>query len=165
MTEWLKAGNTAVITGGASGIGLAAAQHYAANGMNVVLADLDEDALQSAGASISPAQGASVRTHVTDVTDSAQLDQLRDFALGEFGSVACLMNNAGASLRQGKPWEDLDKFKKQIDINYWGVVHGCHAFLPTMLASGQPSAVINTGSKQGITNPPGDAAMIPAVFP
>ncbi len=158
MTEWLSAGNTAVITGGASGIGLAAAQHYAAAGMNVVIADLNEDALTAAVAAINPAEGAKVHAHQTDVSDMGAVEALRDFAVAEFGSVQCLMNNAGASIRQGNPWENLDTFKQQLDINFWGVVHGCHAFLPGMLERGTPAAVINTGSKQGITKPPGNYA-------
>ena len=158
MTTWLKAGNTAVITGGASGIGLAAAQHYAQQGMNVVIADLDDKVLQAAARTIHPQHNASVQTFVVDVTESEQLDALRNFALKEFGHVHCLMNNAGASIRQSKPWENLDKFKQQIDINFWGVVHGCHAFLPSMLKNRTSSVVINTGSKQGITKPPGNYA-------
>lgn len=157
MTEWLKSGNTAVITGGASGIGLAAAQRYAAHGMNVVLADLDAEALNQARLSIE-ANGGDIETHVTDVTDIAALEALREFSLQKFGAVHCLMNNAGASLRQGLPWENLDKFKQQIEINFWGVVHGCHTFMPAMLANQEPSAVINTGSKQGLTKPPGNHA-------
>lgn len=158
MTQWMSPGHTAVITGGASGIGLAAATRFAAEGMNVVLADLDADRLASAAATIHAADGASILTAATDVTDIDQLEKTRDLALRAFGRVDCLMNNAGASLRQGRPWEDLDAFKRQIDINFWGVVNGCHTFLPSMLTNETPAAVINTGSKQGITKPPGNFA-------
>jgi hypothetical protein len=68
------------------------------------------------------------------------------------------MNNAGASLTPSAPWENLDIWKKQVEINLWGIVHGCQAFIPAMLESGVRGAVINTGSKQGITNPPGGYA-------
>ena len=135
MTQWLNPGNTVVITGGASGIGLAAAQYFATQGMNIVLADLDEQALVAAQNTVAES-GSRVTSLVTDVTEIGQVEALRDFALSEFGAVHCLMNNAGASLRQGKPWEDLAKFRQQIDINFWGVVHGCHAFVPSMLAEG-----------------------------
>ena len=155
MPEWVKANNTAVITGAASGIGLAAAQHFANHGMNVVLADRDESLLESAKQAIASDTVASL---VTDVSDMDAVQTLQQFAQAQFGDVHCLMNNAGASLRQGKPWEDLDKFKQQIQINFWGVVHGCHAFIPDMLAHQNPCAVINTGSKQGITKPPGNHA-------
>ena len=158
MTEWLRAGNTAVITGGASGIGRAAAQYYAAQGMNLVIADLHQSELEDAKQSIQPQQGASIQTCVTDVSDFSQVEKLRDFALAEFGSVQCLMNNAGASVHRGKPWENLKQFKLQIEINFWGVVHGCQAFLPSMLANKSASTVINTGSKQGITKPPSNHA-------
>ena len=68
------------------------------------------------------------------------------------------MNNAGAMVTRGLPWEDLEGWKAQVDINLWGIINGCHAFLPGMVEQDTPSTVINTGSKQGITNPPGGYA-------
>ncbi len=157
MAEWLTKGNTAVITGGASGIGLAAANVYLDKGLCVVIADADGAALESAHQQLQQQHNpANIRARVTDVTDYDQLLDLRDFVTSEFGPVHCLMNNAGTSIRMGQPWEDLDSLKRQIDINFWGVVHGCHAFLPDMIQAGQPAAVINTGSKQGMTKPPGN---------
>jgi NAD(P)-dependent dehydrogenase (short-subunit alcohol dehydrogenase family) len=156
MTEWLKEGNNAVITGGASGIGLAAAARYLERGMNVMIADLDEQALQAARASL--ASPHRLHTLACDVSDYAEVERLRDRAEEAFGTVHCLMNNAGASLRAGEPWENLAEWKKQLDINLWGIIHGCQAFIPGMLASAAAGVVINTGSKQGITNPPGNYA-------
>ena len=86
------------------------------------------------------------------------MTDVRDQVLARFGRVDCLMNNAGAMVIRGLPWVDLEGWKAQVDINLWGIIHGCHAFLPGMIEQDTPSAVINTGSKQGITNPPGGYA-------
>ncbi len=94
----------------------------------------------------------------TDVGRLDQVERLRDRAVDAFGDVAVLMNNAGVGAAPGKPWENLADWKRVIAANLWGVVHGVHAFAPWLLARPEPSAIINTGSKQGITNPPGTAA-------
>ena len=154
MTEWLKSGNTAVITGGANGIGLAAAERYMSRGMNVVIADTNAEALDA----ISLEGDGKLIKIVCDVTSLEQVEALKSRTLDEFGRIDCLMNNAGAAVTRAKPWEDIDGWKKQLDINLWGVIHGCQAFLPAMLEAGEAAAVINTGSKQGITNPPGNYA-------
>ena len=159
MAKWRQAGNTAVITGGAKGIGLAAAEQYAKDGMNVLLADRDEAALNEAVARLEPmANGGKVVSQACDVTDPAQLEALRDTAFGTLGGVHCLMNNAGVGIPVGAPWESLDELRTILDINLYGVIYGCHAFIPAMLESGAPGVVINTGSKQGITRPPGNYA-------
>jgi len=75
-----------------------------------------------------------------------------------FGSVSVLMNNAGVGTNPGLPWQDSEAWKKLVDVNLWGVIHGLEAFVPTMLADNLPGIVINTGSKQGITSPPGNPA-------
>lgn len=155
--DWMKPGKTAVVTGGAGGIGLEAARRFAKAGMNIVLADLKEDALKTAAEELS-AFDVPVVTRVTDVTDITALNSLRDLTLERFGAVHCLMNNAGIATMGTKPWEDLDAANRILSINMMGVVHGCHAFIPSMLAHGEPGAVINTGSKQGITRPPGNYA-------
>lgn len=160
MSEWLKKGNTAVVTGGASGIGLASAQRFVGAGMNVVLADKNEAALELARQSLAEVapDEAQVVCQVCDVAQLDQVETLRDLALSEFDLVHCLMNNAGAGLPVGAPWENIDALQQTLSINLWGVIHGCHAFIPAMLAGGAAGAVINTGSKQGITRPPGNYA-------
>ncbi|MES1187256.1 MAG: SDR family NAD(P)-dependent oxidoreductase [Myxococcales bacterium] len=154
-------GNVAVVTGAASGIGLAAAERFAALGMKVVLADLAGPALDQAAARVAAqASGgaASVLALPTDVSRSVDLVVLREATLERFGSVAVLLNNAGVGNNPGLPWENTAGWKALLDVNLWGVVHGVEAFLPSMLLAGKPACVINTGSKQGITSPPGNAA-------
>ena len=93
-----------------------------------------------------------------DVSDKAAVEAMCDRVYDQFGAVHCLMNNAGAGLPTGMPWEDFKALEKTLAINLMGIVHGCHAFIPKMLEAGEPAAVINTGSKQGITKPPGNYA-------
>ncbi|TIT71162.1 MAG: SDR family NAD(P)-dependent oxidoreductase, partial [Mesorhizobium sp.] len=83
---------------------------------------------------------------------------LAETAQGAFGDVSLLMNNAGVGNNPGKPWENRDAWQRLLAINFWGVVHGVEAFAPAMLASGKTGLIINTGSKQGITTPPGNLA-------
>ena len=160
MAIWRDEGQTAVITGGASGIGLSAAEHFARNGMNVVIADLNVEAIDEAVATLQKAAagGSRVVGRVCDVSEPAQVTALRDAAFDTFGAVHCLMNNAGTGIPVGTPWENLTELRQTLEINLMGVIHGCHAFIPKMLESGEPGAVINTASKQGITRPPGNYA-------
>lgn len=150
-------GGAAVITGGASGIGLTAARHFAGLGMPVVIADLSGEKLRAAETSIREA-GGRVAAVPTDVSKPGDLERLRDKALGEFGHVGVLMLNAGIGLNPGGTWKNLDAWRALLDVNLWGVIHGVHAFLPAMIEARRPAYVINTGSKQGITTPPGNAA-------
>ncbi len=153
----LADGGAAVITGGASGIGLAAARRFAALGLPVVIADLAGERLSEAEASLRAA-GARVVAAPTDVSRFEDLERLRDTALAAFGHVSVLMLNAGIGLNPGGAFKNLDAWKTLMDVNLWGVVHGAHAFLPAMAEAGRPGFVIVTGSKQGITTPPGNAA-------
>ncbi len=150
-------GGAAVITGGASGIGLAAAQRFAAMGLPVVLADLSGEKLRAAEKAVQAA-GGRVAAVPTDVAKPADLERLRDLALRQFGHVSVLMLNAGIGLNTGSAWKGLDGWKTLMDVNLWGVIHGAHAFLPAMVEARRPAYVIATGSKQGITTPPGNAA-------
>lgn len=156
----LAPGGVAVITGAASGIGRAAALRFAGGGMKVVLADLPGEALTSAQADAAEAAGdpKAVLAVPTDVASFANLEHLRDVTEAAFGTPAVLMNNAGMGLNPGGAAKDLAAWKRLIDVNFWGVAHGVHAFVPAMIESGAPGLVINTGSKQGITTPPGNAA-------
>jgi NAD(P)-dependent dehydrogenase (short-subunit alcohol dehydrogenase family) len=153
----LADGGAAVITGGASGIGLAAARRFAALGLPVVIADLAGERLRDAETALREA-GAKVVAVPTDVSRFGDLERLRDKTHAAFGHVSVLMLNAGIGLNPGGAWKNLDAWKALMDVNLWGVVHGAHAFLPAMVEGGRPGFVIATGSKQGITTPPGNAA-------
>lgn len=155
-----KSGNTAVITGGASGIGLAAAKAFAVLGLNVVLADLGGDKLLAAEkdvAALSPRGTDAVAAIPTDVSKLSDLEILADDVTARFGNIHVVMNNAGV---QGGSalFGPLENWEKVFAVNLWGVIHGSRVFGPRLLAHGQPAVIINTGSKQGITTPPGDPA-------
>jgi NAD(P)-dependent dehydrogenase (short-subunit alcohol dehydrogenase family) len=153
-------GRVAVITGGASGIGLAAARKFAAAGMKIVLADLKSDALDQAAAtvaSVAKAGSADVRAVATDVAVMEDVQRLKQLAYQSFGEVAILMNNAGIG-NGGGPFENYERWQRVLAVNLWGVITGVQAFAQAMAAQDTPGAIINTGSKQGITTPPGDTA-------
>ncbi|MBZ9741700.1 MULTISPECIES: SDR family NAD(P)-dependent oxidoreductase [unclassified Mesorhizobium] len=155
----LGQGNTAVITGAASGIGLAAAKRLALMGMKIVLADIGGPRLDDASRAVAAITGDdAVLAVASDVSKADEVDRLADRAFGAFGEVSLLMNNAGVGDNPGKPWENRDGWKRLLDVNFCGVLHGVEAFTSRMLASAKPGLIINTGSKQGITTPPGNLA-------
>lgn len=155
----LKSGNVAVVTGAASGIGQAASRAFARLGMKVVLADISEDRLEEARAAVVAEAGSEkdVFAVTTDVASLASLEGLRDTVHARFGKVHVLMNNAG--IQPGSQiFGAQENWDRVLGVNLMGVIHGSRAFGPSMLAHGEPALIINTGSKQGITTPPGDPA-------
>ncbi|HET7542597.1 MAG TPA: SDR family NAD(P)-dependent oxidoreductase [Polyangiaceae bacterium] len=148
----------ALVTGAASGIGLAAARRFAGLGMTLVMVDLGGEALERASVEVAEITESEVFAAAADVSRPEQLEQLRAQVEERFGALTVLMNNAAVGDNPGLPWENAAAWQKLVAVNLWGVVHGVQAFLPGMLASGQPGMVINTGSKQGITSPPGNYA-------
>jgi len=156
----LQPGGTAVVTGAASGIGLAASRRFAEMGLNVLMSDRPGKALDQAAEEVAALAGtrAQVQALAADVSQADQVVALRAAAFDRFGSVSVLMNNAAVGSNPGKPWENPEAWHALMDVNLWGVVHGVQAFTAAMLSSQQPGLIINTGSKQGITLPPGNSA-------
>ncbi|MCB8875603.1 SDR family NAD(P)-dependent oxidoreductase [Acidisoma silvae] len=150
-------GQVAVITGAAGGIGRATAAFCAARGMKLVLADFNETALLATADAIAAQHGAQILALPTDVGRRDAVEQLRDTAYDRFGQVDFLMNNAGRS-GDGALFGDPAVWEAILDVNLWGVIHGVQAFAPRMMADGKPAIIVNTGSKQGITQPPGNTA-------
>jgi len=158
LTDIIKPSNVAVITGGASGIGLAAAKHFASKGMNVVIADLGAERLAAAAKAIAAISGDDrILAVETDVSDKAALKALERQVVERFGKVHVLMNNAGIG-PETSIFSDDSGWDAILGVNLMGVVNGTRAFGPNMLAHGEPGLIINTGSKQGITTPPGNPA-------
>jgi NAD(P)-dependent dehydrogenase (short-subunit alcohol dehydrogenase family) len=137
---------------------LAAAKRFASFGMNVVLADLAGPALDKALADVATDTfGGQAIAVATDVADYTAVQALKAAAYARFGAVDVLMNNAGVGRGAGA-FGEIDAWRRVLNINLWGVIHGINAFAPAMTAGSQPGLIINTGSKQGITTPPGDTA-------
>jgi len=147
-------GRTAVITGGASGIGLALAHRFGVAGMNLVLGDIESDALDGATDELTEA-GYDVAAMRLDVSDLDGIRAFEAFARESFGNVHLLCNNAGVGA--GGPVadpENLDLWKWTIDINLWGVIYGCKVFMPAMLEHGEGSHIVNTASMAGHLSAP-----------
>ena len=144
----LTDGSVAVVTGGASGIGTALGHAFAAAGCSVVLADVDAEALDSAAGAID----GEVLTVVTDVSVAAEVEDLAEAVFARFGAVHVLCNNAGVSTFNPVAAQTLDDWRWVLGVNLWGVVHGVQAFLPRLLAQGQPAHIVNTSSLAGLAS-------------
>ncbi len=140
---------TAVVTGGASGIGRALALLFAREGADVVVADLDEAGMAETVAAVSQAgrRGLAVKT---DVSRLADVQALANRAFGEFGAVHVVCNNAGVALWGGLESVTHKDWEWAMGVNLWGVIHGVEAFVPRMVAGKQPGHVVNTGSMAGL---------------
>lgn len=147
-------GRVAVVTGGGGGLGRAMGERFAAEGMHVVLADVQADLLAQTERELRDA-GLDVRGVVTDVTNYASVEALRDRTLELFGGVHVVCNNAGIGAgAEGRMWEhELNDWKWAIAVNVMGVVHGINAFVPVMLAQGDEGHVVNTSSGNGGVSP------------
>jgi NAD(P)-dependent dehydrogenase (short-subunit alcohol dehydrogenase family) len=152
----ISAGNTAVITGAASGIGLAAARVVAGFGMAVAMIDVPGEKLEEAAASLR-GTGATVKPIGADVADAAAMKEAAARTARDLPPVTFLMNNAGIG-PASSTLEESESWARIMDVNFWGVVHGTQAFGAAMIAHGKAGAIVNTGSKQGITTPPGNPA-------
>ncbi|OAF05210.1 short-chain dehydrogenase [Bradyrhizobium centrolobii] len=150
--------NVAVITGGASGIGLAAAMAFARAGMKLCIVDVDKARLAEAATKLSSVAGATnVMASAVDVSKAESVTELERAVRERFGGTDVLMNNAGiqpGSTLFGEP----DNWQRIIGVNMWGIINGSRIFAPGMIARSKAGLIINTGSKQGITTPPGDPA-------
>ena len=156
----LSPNNVAVITGGASGIGLAAALKFAKLGLKVCIADLGGDRLAEAETKLSsaaPGGAANIMASAVDVSRIEDLAGLETAVHKRFGGTDILMNNAGI-----QPGSNMfgprDNWQRVLAVNLWGIINGTQVFAPHMIERGRPGLIINTGSKQGITTPPGDPA-------
>ncbi|GLQ55971.1 SDR family NAD(P)-dependent oxidoreductase [Devosia nitrariae] len=157
MLPFLKSGETAVITGAASGIGRATAERLSHYGLNLVLIDSDDALLNQAASELETANDGAVVGIVADVSDAQRLNSIAADVFSRFGSVSFLMNNAGVHV-PSSPWGDRAGWEKMLAVNLWGVFNGLEAFVPQMSASGHRGWIVNTGSKEGITTPPGNVA-------
>src|SRR3954452_4146581 len=143
-------GKVAVVTGAASGIGFAMAQRFSAEGMKVVLADIEQGALDKAVANLNDAGGDAIG-HITDVSERDSVFALADRSFEHFGAVHVLCNNAGiGSGSEGKMWEhDPKDWDWCFAVNVFGVFNGIQAFVPRMLAQNTPGHIVNTSSGDG----------------
>ena len=158
LSELMKHHHTAVVSGASSGIGRAASIKFAAAGMNVWMVDVDAKELAAAQKLAKAAatfEDQLVLAEIVDVSDANAVSILAQLVFEAVGKCHILMNNAGTGLGGGAMTE-MSTVDKVMAVNTYGPIHGCLAFVPRMQESGEPGLIINTGSKQGITMPPGN---------
>jgi len=142
-------GKTAVVTGGASGIGRALALRLAGEGANVVVADLDPAGMEAVAAQ-ARSLGVKALTVRTDVSELAQVETLAARAFEAFGAVHVLCNNAGVAAWGGLESATHRDWQWVLGVNLWGVIHGVEAFVPRMIERGEPAHIVNTASMAGL---------------
>ncbi len=157
------AGKTAFVTGGASGIGYAMAEAFLREGMNVMLADIEEDALGKAAESLGNTNG-QVRTLVCDVAVRDAVNEAAERTISEFGKVHIVCNNAGVGA--GGPMGEIDPadWEWTIAVDQWGVVYGIEAFLPHLKSHGEEAHIVNTASMAGMFGAPNMSPYCAAKF-
>ena len=143
----------AVVTGAASGIGLALAERFAAEGMKVVMADIEAAPLAAAAEGLRR-QGAAVLATRVDVSSPDDVERLARETYEAFGAAHVLCNNAGVAVIGGVHEHTLADWQWVVNVNLWGVIHGVRAFLPRMLAGGDEGHIVNTASMAGLTTAP-----------
>jgi len=149
-------GRVAVVTGAASGIGRALAERFATEGMKVVLADVERDALAGVEKALT-AGGAAAIAVPTDVSKAGEVEALAQRTLDAFGAVHVLCNNAGV-VTAGPVWErTVADWEWVLGVNLWGVIHGVRVFLPIMLGQDADCHVVNTASMAGLISGPFNA--------
>jgi NAD(P)-dependent dehydrogenase (short-subunit alcohol dehydrogenase family) len=153
MHQVIAQTNVAVVTGAAHGIGAGLARALAARGMRLALVDMDARGLQAIGDEVR----GDVLLLEADATDMQALLACREQVYARFGRVDLLVNNIGLIRRAG-PWDSPEDWRATLDANFTTVLAGQHLFVPGMIAGATPAAVVNLGSKEGITTPPGNAA-------
>ncbi|MBI5289291.1 MAG: SDR family NAD(P)-dependent oxidoreductase [Chloroflexi bacterium] len=157
-------GKVAVVTGAASGIGRGLAERFAAEGMRVVVADVEQPALDDAARQVASA-GAEVLAVRTDVSKEADVQALAAKTLERFGAVHILCNNAGVGGGGGTSWEmPLVDWEWTLGVNLWGVIHGVRAFVPLMLKGGDEGHIVNTASVAGLIAGAGGPAYTTSKF-
>lgn len=146
-------GKVAVVTGAASGIGNALCRRFAAEGMKVVLADIEADALERARAELA-AEGCDTHAVRTDVSQADDVQRLAESSLEAFGRIHLVCNNAGV-FTGGCAWEaPLSDYEWVVNVNVWGVIHGIRSFVPILLSQNEPAHLVNTASMAGVTSTP-----------
>jgi NAD(P)-dependent dehydrogenase (short-subunit alcohol dehydrogenase family) len=150
-------GKVAVVTGAASGIGRGLAEEFAAEGMKVVLSDIEAEGVHAAVGEIADT-GTETLAVIADVSKKEDVERLAERAMGRFGAVHVVCNNAGV-MRGDIAWQmPVEDYAWHIDVNLWGVIHGVRTFVPILMAQGEEAHIVNTGSMSSLTSTPYTAA-------
>lgn len=158
LKDIMKPGKVALVTGAASGIGKAASLRFARAGMTVALVDLQGEMLQQAAQDViaaHPGGAGSVETFPVDLSEKSAVVSLHAAVMSKLGRVDLLMNNAVTRTGRGHD-APLEQWRLAMEINFWAIVEAVRVFVPSMQATGSAGMIVNVGSKQGITNPPGN---------